>query len=617
MKTATLKTIMVRAFLAVILALGLLIGVPGYYQLKYNVLKRAQIVVTNDLKFARSVYQNEITDMRRSFRLVSSHALGVVSQKEVHTAGSLNELKEKIGLDYLYFIPEDAMAAVKSEIAKRAAKQGGEACGTRIVGNQELAAMGKDLYERSLINVKPTPKSRPNTIKVLDRALAIEYAMPLDKGILYGGRIINRDFELVDRIHNFIFDDKLYGGKPNGTVTIFLDDVRITTNVLDHEGKRAVGTRVSENVYDNVVIKGMTWLDRAFVVTDWYISGYEPIRNINGNIIGILYVGILERPFNDMFRNIILVFVLILSSAIVLAVILSVLMAQHIMKPVTAMLVATEKISGGELDHRLHNGKAVRELGRLAASFNNMAQALYEREQGLKIVNEKLAALNKSYIDMLGFVSHELKGILGSIVMNVYSVKDGYMGALSEKQQKAINAAAKSLDHFEGVVKNYLDLSRIERGKLEVFPGAFLLSEDIVRPTVEHFEKIAAQKKMRIENTVPPAMKITADKNLLSIVCNNLIGNAVKYGREEGLIRIGAARDAHSLTMTFYNDGTPISGEDKELLFRRFSRLPGAGRVKGTGLGLFIVKEIIEKHGGTVHVQASGHGNEFVLTVPQ
>lgn len=105
---------------------------------------------------------------------------------------------------------------------------------------------------------------------------------------------------LVDKINELVFGNEVYKGKPVGTVTIFQDDIRISTNVLNDKGERAVGTRVSKEVYDRVVIKGISWKDRAFVVTDWYFTTYEPIKDISGNIIGILYVGILEKPYADL-----------------------------------------------------------------------------------------------------------------------------------------------------------------------------------------------------------------------------------------------------------------------------------------------------------------------------
>ncbi len=95
-------------------------------------------------------------------------------------------------------------------------------------------------------------------------------------GVIYGATIKNNNFEIVDRIQTLFFRKagRLQKNKQIGTVTIFLEDIRISTNVISSGGKRTVGTLVSEEVYDRVFVKGETWIDRAFVVDKWYIAGY-------------------------------------------------------------------------------------------------------------------------------------------------------------------------------------------------------------------------------------------------------------------------------------------------------------------------------------------------------
>ena len=105
---------------------------------------------------------------------------------------------------------------------------------------------------------------------------------------------------LVDKIRTTVFKEESYKGQQVGTATIFQDDVRISTNVRNADGSRAITTRVSAEVADAVLKRGDTWRGRAFVVNDWYISAYAPIRNLLGGTIGMLYVGTLERPYQDI-----------------------------------------------------------------------------------------------------------------------------------------------------------------------------------------------------------------------------------------------------------------------------------------------------------------------------
>ncbi len=605
MKTRTLKSKILYSFLSVILILGISIALLGFYVIKKDIIERAQQQVKNDLQVAHMVYSGELDNMKQAFSVI-------------RYITNLEELKSRLGLDYLYIIDASAGNNIPSEIARQAVL-GKSIGGTRIIEKSELQKLDPVLGNRCRIEVRFTPKAKPSDKKVLEQALALEYARPFfnDQGqitkIIYGGKIINGDLTLVDKIRDYVFENRLYDGKPIGTVTIFLDDTRIATNVLDNEGRRAIGTRISENVYENVVGKGTSWLDRAFVVTDWYLTAYEPIRNINGKIIGILYVGILEKPFNDMRRNIILVFLAILLLGIVLAVMLSLILDVTLAKPFTRMTEATSSLAAGDLDHRITAVSQITELHQLAESFNEMAKKLQERDANLQETNEKLTALNKSYLDLIGFVSHELKGILGSIVMNIYSIKEGYLGTLNEKQQKAMNSAARTLDHFETMVKNYLDLSRIEKGELEIKPTAADLAEDIVKPALGHFEKQIQEKHLQVTNLVLPGIKLSADKNLLLIVCDNLLGNACKYSQPGAQVIIEGIIEQDHIKVSVYNEGTPIKEEQQQQLFKKFSRLEGSEKIRGTGIGLYITRQIIEKHQGKIWVEAKEHGNSFIF----
>ncbi len=107
-------------------------------------------------------------------------------------------------------------------------------------------------------------------------------------GVLYGADLLNRRSELVDSIRREVFPDEKYEGKNIGTVTIFQGGLRIATNVIAEDGSRAVGTRMSEAVYDEVIHRGRIWSKPAFVVNDWYITAYEPIRDPSQRVIGAI-----------------------------------------------------------------------------------------------------------------------------------------------------------------------------------------------------------------------------------------------------------------------------------------------------------------------------------------
>jgi two-component system NtrC family sensor kinase len=605
----TLRTRILFSFLGIIFLLGILKAALGIFLIQRYVVGNAQEQTQSYIRAALKEYDKEIRAIEEGFNLV----------KYVDDIGGL---KRKLKLDYLYVVDTLSRDSVRSEIVAEAFKGNGMG-GTRLIDSAELASMSSELLRRAVIAIEKTPHARPQKDTVLTRAMALEFALPFFNAqgevvrVMYGGKIINRRFELVDMIHSMVFEEGMYKGKPIGTVTIFQGDVRIATNVLNRQGTRAVGTMVSGEVYRRVIEQGLPWLDRAFVVTDWYLTAYEPLTDIRGNRIGMLYVGSLEEPFTDMKRRITFVFLLIIGLGVIIAAIVSIVLSETIVRPVQRLLHATQEIADGDLDHRIKTRMPVRELDGLASSFNGMAEKIKVRDANLNAANEKLTVLNKNYLDMVGMVSHELKGVLSSAVLNVYSVKNGFLGVVTETQHKALDSIARNLDYLTLTVRRFLDLSRIETGDLAVHPRLIDLRSDVVNLSLEAYGRQIAEKGMTIENNVPQGTVLTADPDLLLIALNNLVGNAVSYGAEKGVIRVSCEQDTDAVAVEVYNDGTPIPAEQHERLFKKFSRLQtdGSRKVRGTGLGLFVTREIIKKHGGTIKLEARERGNAFIFTI--
>jgi len=606
-KPKTIKNRVFASFFVIIIALCLCTFVLGFNVIKKDILEQAKTQVNHNLDSARSVFLGEIDSIKTLFNIVNFDE-------------DLETLREKMGLDYLEKVKVEDLNGLKSEIVQKAAAI--NSCGgTRIIGFDELSDMGQDILAKANMAIMATPKSSPTTKVMLKDAMAIEYATVINpsqagpKTIVYGGKIINRDFDLVDKIRNLVFVDSTFNDKPTGTVTIFQDDVRITTNVLDQNAKRAVGTRVSEIVYNKVVGTDSPWFDRAFVVTDWYLTAYEPIKNVNDDIIGILYVGTLEKPFNYMIFKIVVVFLAITGFAIALGALLSYFLATSIARPIEKMLAATKKISGGELGFKSDTDTSLIELNQLSESFNEMSVRLDQRDKKLKETNEKLAESNKSYVDLIGFVAHELKGLLASAIMNSYALRDGYLGMINFKQQRAIDSITRNQDYLAATVKKFLNLSRIERGEMELNKSEINLAKDVFEVSLETFSNQFTRNNIEVINNIDADLKVNADSDMMLIVANNLVSNAAKYGTKDGKIELTSKIIDDKVQIEVYNDGRPISDEAMEKLFKKFSRLdvPEKKTVKGTGLGLFITKEIIEAHGGSITVEPKEKGNSFIF----
>jgi two-component system NtrC family sensor kinase len=606
----SLKTRILLSFLAVILVIGLPVALLGHYVVEQDILAKVQQEVRKNLAAAQFFYTQEIERIGERMRLAELD-------------GDLDKMREKLGLDYLMAAEAQDAQRVSSEIVRAAFAKKEGVGGTRIISRGELMKIDPRLAEQAIIPIRPTQMARPTERKVLEDGMVKEYALPvLDQSgkvvkVIYGGRIVNRDCTLVDRIRTLVFGNELYRTKPIGTVTIFLDDTRVATNVMGPDGSRAIGTRVSSKVYETVVERGQTYDDRAFVVMDWYKTAYEPIKSIDGRIIGVLYVGILEQPYVDLVRNIRLMAMSIIVGAVVIATVLAVILSGAISRPLTHMTGATKKLSNGELAHRIPVEPGAVEFRNLAESFNEMCSQLEERDKKLNAANEKLAALNKSYLDLIGFVAHELKGILASTILNAYSVRDGFLGMVNFKQRKALDSITRGLDYLTSTVQKFLSLSRIEKGELDYNPKPLVLNADVFVPGIEALARSALEKQIIVTNTIDPALTLKGDADLLQIVANNLVGNAIKYGEAGGKVEIiGQGLDGRA-RVEVYNDGRPLTAEQMEKLFKKFSRLdtPEARKAKGTGLGLFITKEIVERHGGRIWVEPRAKGNSFIFEI--
>ena len=640
MAVMSLKMRILMSFFAIIGILSLAIALIGFFIIKNDILDRAQIQVENDLNFAREVYTAEIKNIEDvvCFTALRFFIRDAILENDVETLkNKLVEIRKAESLDILTLTDKEGQVIIRTrnrlvtgdnqaddELVSRVLTDKKTISGTTIVPKEELEKECDGLAEQAYIKFIHTPKAKATKKSEQTSGMMIKAATGIFDydnnliGVLYGGTLLNRNYSIVDKVKDIVYQGRKYDGKDIGTVTVFQKDLRISTNVRNKDDKRAIGTRVSEEVYNCVLGKGLPWVDSAFVVNDWYKTAYESIRNTNGQVIGMLYVGTLEQPFNDIARNTMLMFLVTISSATVLAVILSFILAACVSRPLINVLDATTKLSNGELGHMVETKTGATELNALAESFNEMSIRLAQRDKSLKLSNDMLSDLNKRYIDLIGFVSHEFKGIVATVVMNVYSVKDNILGPINKRQKKALEGASRSLDYLTATVKKFLNLGRIEKGELEARKTAVEIKKDVFDVVINSLAMIAARKNITINNDIDAGLKVNTDLDLMLVVANNLIINAIKYGLECGDIVLNSSKCNGNIEIEVYNDSVPISQQEKGKLFKRFSRLnnPATKDVKGTGLGLFITQQIIEKHGGKVWVEPREKGNSFIFQLP-
>ena len=175
------------------------------------------------------------------------------------------------------------------------------------------------------------------------------------------------------------------------------------------------------------------------------------------------------------------------------------------------------------------------------------------------------------------------------------------------------NAAKKSQDHIE----EFLSAKRIEAGVLTVEPYEYILN-DVLNEIVQEYSMNAQSKSIKLNLDQPDSIiLIYADKLALNRILGNLISNAIKFTQESGEINISAEVKSAHIKVSVTDNGPGIGQDALHTLFDRYSRLKEHHAIEGSGLGLFIVKSIMEAHGGRVEVQSElGKGTSFHLYFP-
>ena len=189
--------------------------------------------------------------------------------------------------------------------------------------------------------------------------------------------------------------------------------------------------------------------------------------------------------------------------------------------------------------------------------------------------------MNNNYLDMLGFVSHELKNTLGVIYTSARALDAGIVGPLSEAQAALAHNISKSIDGAVRMTRNYLDLARIEKGELRVMPKEMDMIREIINPLLDELKPMIDQQGVTIEKHLPGAIVLRADTALLKIAYRNLLDNALKYGKKGGRITLGFEEQNERFHFEVWNEGKGLTSEQISRLFEKFVRIESQRKPPG------------------------------------
>jgi two-component system NtrC family sensor kinase len=495
--------------------------------------------------------------------------------------------------------------------------------GTAVVSPEFLAAENPALAERARIRLLPTPRAAPTSGEDITFGLTLAAATPVfDEGqligVLYGGVLVNRATGIVDTVRDTVFQQETFRGRAIGTVTVFLGDVRISTNVEDPHGKRAVGTRVSREVRDRVLIAGQRWTDRAFVVSDWYITAYEPLEDIRGERVGMLYVGVLEAKYVAVRRRFLKVFALVTAAGVAVAIGLGCTMADRMLQPVQDLIRASAQVSQGNLSPKT-GPVSKSEIGVLQKTFAEMLASLrdHARRQQAESDTRLMQSEKQASIGRLAAgVAHEINNPLTGVLTFTHLLLR--RGELPEDVRSDLQTIARETERVRKIVKGLLDFSRQTR--LDPEPTDV---NKLVAATLNLTENQALLKGVSLRLEAGEGLPTrTLDRNQLQSALLNIVINAIDATAPGGHIVVATGlglsdpRDgARGIEIAVSDTGPGIPPEDLGRLFDPFFTTKEVGR--GTGLGLSVSLGIVERHGGTIRVRSEvGRGSTFTIWLP-
>jgi two-component system NtrC family sensor kinase len=609
-------------------ALGLHFIGKGFYEEMQN-------KVTHDLNTSREVYDRAMSEVRNAVRIAADrHFIKTILSGGSWPAakGDLLKMKEIESLDMVAMLDRNAkviMAAgptvaqgyhLDNAVIREMLRRKEPVYGNILMSREELLRFGKDLTERAHIRLIPTPMARKTSATEETSGLVIGAAAPvLDGkgrmlGAVFGARLLNRSTDIVDRTKDILYGENQYRGRNIGAVTIFQGDLRISTNVRDKAGRRMIGTRIAQNVGESVLGQGKPWIDRAFVVEDWYLTAYEPIRDITGRIIGILFVGILERPFTDLKGQVFVMFISILLLGTALALGLAYLLSGILHNPVRKLMEASACIGKGDLSYRVRIDSDD-EFGELGRTFNLMADSIQERDEQIKLATqekikgtEKLATIGQ----LAAGVAHEINNPLGGILVYTHLLLEDTPPG--DPRRGNLEKIARETERVRNTVRGLLEFARQTESKVEdADVNALILATlDLVNKHIL-FENIKLVKEL--DDDLPI---LAIDKDKIRQVLINVIMNAAEAMENRGgQLRVATryAAPERQVEIKVSDTGCGISPENLRRVFEPFFTTKDVGR--GVGLGLAISYGIVKKHGGSIDIQSRvDKGTTVTISLP-
>lgn len=325
------------------------------------------------------------------------------------------------------------------------------------------------------------------------------------------------------------------------------------------------------------------------------------VKDDNGDADLMIFVSTQDPNSAGVVRHSTQTLVLILLVTLAVMLVISFMISQHFTRPLKTIAAAAKEFAGGNFDVRVPEDNRCYEIDELAVSFNNMARDL-----------DQLEELTRGFISN---VSHEFKTPMTTIGGFVDGMIDGTIP--EEQRDKYLRIIAEETRRLSRMVNRMLDAAKIQSGELLLSPAPFDFSA-MTSQIILSFEQKIEKKKLEVECELDDRLIVMGDRDHLYRAVYNLVDNAVKFIDEGGRLTLRAHPEGDFCAFSISNTGTGISAEDLPHVFDRFYKADRSRSMDktGAGLGLYIVKNIINLHGGEISVRSDGGETEFEFTLP-
>jgi signal transduction histidine kinase len=253
------------------------------------------------------------------------------------------------------------------------------------------------------------------------------------------------------------------------------------------------------------------------------------------------------------------------------------------------------------------------EVGRLTGYATNVTTGLDRA-----FLTERIAALERTKTEFLNLASHELRGPITVIRGYLSMLERGSLGEIPEGARKALPVLAAKADEMNALVEQMIEAARLEEGRLELSPRRADL-RDVARAAIEMAEPFTDVAHALVFESPDIEIPVMIDVDRIGTVIGNLLTNAIKYSPAGGPVTLKVSTDDHVAKITVTDTGVGIPADRFDRLFTRFGRIvtPETSHIPGTGLGLYLSRELARLHGGDITATSVlGKGSTFVLAVP-